>query len=153
MARNNIDDTVFDLVEGGQKIDLFKGDGYSLTDYENMSAADIKAHLKSNHKIKDILDVVASNPVFRKKLGMDLKEHESWKERTHNLLAEDKFRDNISKPIFNQERLKRIYNLGFGKEEGDVVELKEGINFMGHSGGLVPDYVGYFDPKTWGTGQ
>ena len=24
MARNNIDDTVFDLVEGGQKIDLFK---------------------------------------------------------------------------------------------------------------------------------
>jgi hypothetical protein len=54
---------------------------------------------------------------------------------------------------YNEQRMQRIYDLGFGQDSDSVTFVDSSINFLGASGtesGQYPGYTGYFDPKAWG---
>ena len=136
-----------------KKEDTAEGD----INFESMSVPEIKAYIKSNYKIKEVLPFIASNPVISKKLGMDVDEYNAYNQRYQTRLDTQFPSTHIYLTnAWREKRMRRLFDLGFGQEEQDTVNWVPSSRHRSvesDSPLSYPGYTGYFNPKTWGTGK
>ena len=143
------DNKVFDLINQDEGPDLNK------PDWESMTKKEIKEYIKSNYKIKQVRPLIASDDKLAEIFNFNVAAFEEQQNNLQEYLnnpESSRQRKSQNQTKFNERRMADLYAMGFGQEEGDVVHLKDGIDPL-RDGQMVityPDYVGYFDPKTWG---
>ena len=141
---DNVDNRAFDGLTGEKEL---------LVDYSSMDKSELISYIKSNYKIKDALPFIASNQDVSKIMGMDVADYLKWEAHYVPLKANDT-NNRMYNTQYNEQRMQRLYDLGFGQGEGDIVNFVDSnVNVLGASGtssGQYPGYTGYFNPATWG---
>lgn len=133
---------------------LLKEETDPMIDYGAMDKESLMHHIKSNYKIKEALPFIASNEDVARIMGMNVDDYKKWEAHYAPLKANDTG-NKMYNTQYNEQRMQRLYDLGFGQGGGDIVTFVDSnINVLGASGtssGTYPGYTGYFDPNTWGT--